>query len=341
MSLLEVDNLRVRIDAPAGAIHAVEQVSFRLEEGETLALVGESGSGKSVTCLAILGLTPPRGVIETGEVWLDGVNLLALSPLELERMRGDRISLVFQDALAALDPLMPIGLQMSEVLEVHRGLARREALKRCAEALGELGIAEPEARLESYPHELSGGQRQRALIAMALLCEPRVLLADEPTSSLDVTLQAQVVHLLRRRQHEHGTAIVFVTHDLGLTAGFADRVHVMYAGRIVETATTTELFEMPLHPYTAALLASAPRLDRDPGEPLVSIPGTAPDLSEVIEGCAFRPRCAFAVRRCFTEVPPLAAESRQVENVRLVGGRRAACFETERVREAGGRELTR
>ncbi len=332
MKVLEVRNLRVRFDTPRGPLQAIDEFSLELAAGETVALVGESGSGKSVASQAILGLLPtPPGVIETGEVLLAGENLLAATPKRLREVRGREIAIVFQDPLSALHPLLPIGLQMSEVLEVHEGLTRRDARVRCAKALGEVGLSDPEERLDSYPHELSGGMRQRVLIAMALLCNPKVLIADEPTTALDSTVQVQILDLLRRLQHEHGTAILFVSHDLGLVARVANRVQVIYAGRVVETADAAEVFARPMHPYTLGLLQSVPKLSRSGELRLESIPGAPPDPLKQVRGCAFAPRCSFVQDQCTKLRPPLAALARSVSDVVLVGGRRSACFERERV----------
>jgi oligopeptide transport system ATP-binding protein len=306
VSLLEVRDLSVRFDTHQGSVRAVDGVSFAIEEGETLGLVGESGSGKSVTNLALLGLIPsPPGVIERGEALYDGRDLLRLSRRELRRLRGDELAMIFQDPMTSLNPLLTIGQQLGEVLEVHRRMGRREARRRCAAGLGDVGIPEPERRLDQYPHELSGGMRQRVMIAMALLCDPRVLVADEPTTALDVTIQAQILDLLRDLQRRRGTAIILITHDLGVVAGMSDRVQVMYAGRLVESASTDALFASPEHPYTAGLLASVPRLDGG-ASALHAIPGAPPDLADLPAGCAFGPRCAFRSEACGEAAPPLA-----------------------------------
>ncbi len=342
MALLALEHLRVRFDTPRGRVQALDDVGFELEEGQTLGLVGESGSGKTVTALALLGLLGDNAVVETGEARFEGADLLTLPRRELARLRGRRIALCPQDPLSALNPLMTIGRQLSEVLEVHLGLPRREARRRCAQALSEVGIPEPESRLDLYPHELSGGQRQRALLAMALLCEPRVLLADEPTTALDVTLPAQVLDLLVALQERHGTAILLITHDLGVVARACQRVVVLYAGRVVEEASTDELFRAPLHPYTLGLLASVPRLDTRTDVPLRAIPGSPPDPLEPARGCAFAPRCPFQVRRCLGETPPLApwqpgaGGALSAAHLHFFGGRRAACFESERVVQVPG-----
>ncbi len=335
MSLLEVKHLRVRFDTARGPLQAVDEFSLELEAGETVALVGESGSGKSVASQAILGLVQsPPGVIETGEVLFGGENLLEASRQRLGQVRGREIAMVFQDPHSALHPLLPIGVQLCEVLEVHEGLPRKEAWKRCVRALDEVGLSDPEQRMEAYAHELSGGMRQRVLIAMALLCRPKILIADEPTTALDATVQVQILDLLRRLQRDHGTAILFVSHDLGLVGRVADRVLVMYAGRVIESADAMQVFERPMHPYTLGLLESVPRLSRTSEMKLKSIPGSPPDMTQPIAGCAFAPRCEFVRQRCTLERPPLASLAKSVSQVLLVGGRRSACFERERVGRA-------
>ncbi|HVS09213.1 MAG TPA: ABC transporter ATP-binding protein [Planctomycetota bacterium] len=341
MALLEVDGLRVRFERSAvdgERIRPVDDVSLRLEPGEALGLVGESGSGKSMTALALMGLLPRGAVLEGGSVRLGGRELLALPERELRRLRGDRIAIVFQDPSGALNPYLPVGLQLAEVLEEHRGIARREALRRSARALGEVGIPDPEARLAAYPHELSGGMRQRVAIAMALLCEPEILIADEPTTALDATLQAQVLELFAQARRARGTALLLITHDLGVVARSCDRVSVMYAGRLVETAELREVFARPLHPYTLGLLESAPRLAREGGArpELPSIPGLPPDLARLPAGCAFHPRCSFRIERCGRERPSLQPFMERPRDAaggvrRLDGPRRAACHEKERL----------
>jgi oligopeptide/dipeptide ABC transporter ATP-binding protein len=323
MSLLLVEDLGVCFDTPAGALRALDGVSFEVGPGEVVGLVGESGSGKSLACLALLGLVPRPGRIDRGRALFRGEDLLRLSPARARARRGKEIAMVFQDPGSALNPLLPVGLQLSEVLEVHEGLPRRAARKRAAAALAEVGVSAPEERLASYPHELSGGLRQRVMIAMALLCRPALVLADEPTTALDVTLQAQILELLRELQERHGTAVLFVSHDLGVVAGLAARTYVLYAGRVVEAGPTAELFARPAHPYTAALLASCPRLDGDPRRPLRSIAGQPPDPSAPPSGCAFEPRCTLATAGCATARPSLAALAHEP-------ARAAACFESAR-----------
>lgn len=326
MALLECKDLRVRFETVHGVVRAVDGVSFDLEEGETLGLVGESGSGKSVTNLALMGLVPsPPGVVEAASLTFGGRDLLGLSPKELRRLRGKEIAMVFQDPMTSLNPLLTVGKQLTEVLDVHERITRREARRRAIQGLDDVGIPAPERRLSQYPHELSGGMRQRVMIAMGLLCKPRVLLADEPTTALDVTIQAQILELMKDLQRTSGTAIVLVTHDLGVVAGMSDRVNVMYAGKLVETASAEALFESPRHPYTKGLLGSVPRLDGDPGASLESIPGVPPDLAALPPGCAFAPRCGYRTEHCEREVPGLFG---------VVDGpteRRSACFESGRL----------
>ncbi|MCC7381138.1 MAG: ABC transporter ATP-binding protein [Deltaproteobacteria bacterium] len=321
-AVLRVRGLRTQFETERGLVKAVDGVSLDLRAGETLALVGESGSGKSMTALSILGLVPAPGVIAAGEVWLEGQDLRKLDEASLRRVRGDQIAIVFQDPLSALNPFLTIERQLTEVLEVHRGMFRREARRQAAEMLARVGLSDPEVRLEQYPHQLSGGMRQRVMIAMALLLQPKVLIADEPTTALDVTIQAQILELLRSEAHRAGMSVLLITHDLGVVAGMADRVLVMYAGRIVEEAPIEPLFAEPLHPYTRGLLASVPRLDV-PGERTRPIPGAPPDLARLPPGCPFRPRCDRAFDRCSAD-PAL---------IDVAPARRAACFDLERKRE--------
>jgi oligopeptide transport system ATP-binding protein len=308
MPALEVENLSVRFETHHGTVQAVRDVSFSLEEGETLGIVGESGSGKSVTSLAIMGLLPsPPAVVDARAVRLGDQDLLGLGKRALRKLRGKRLAMIFQDPMTSLNPLLTVGLQLGEVLANHEGLRGRKARERCARALGEVGIPNPEARLEAYPHELSGGMRQRVMIAMGLLCNPDVLIADEPTTALDVTIQAQILELMRGLQERHGMAIILITHDLGVVAGMSDRIQVMYAGRVVEKADTVPLFGNPRHPYTRGLLRSVPRMGAAVTERLESIDGQPPDLSDLPAGCAFAPRCELAGPECLREVPPLEA----------------------------------
>jgi oligopeptide/dipeptide ABC transporter ATP-binding protein len=337
MNALEVRGLRVHFETEAGRALVIGDTSFALPVGETLALVGESGAGKTVTALAAMGLLPPYAVIETGEILLGGRNLLELSPRELRKVRGREMAMIFQDPMTSLNPLLTVGQQLVEVLRIHERVSGREARARCAAALGEVGLAEPEDKLETYPHELSGGMRQRVMIAMALLCRPKVLIADEPTTALDVTVQAQILDLMRSLQEQHGTAILMISHDLGVVAGMAHQVAVMYAGGLVETGHTEDVFQHPHHPYTFGLLRAVPTPATPTDEPLPTILGQPPDPTEVWAGCPFQPRCPFRVDRCAGERPPLeaprVAENSSLRAARMlfVGGRRAACFEKERV----------
>jgi oligopeptide transport system ATP-binding protein len=304
--LLSVRDLCVSFKTDDGLVEAVRGVSFDLMRGETLGIVGESGSGKSVTNLALMGLIPrPPGVIGGGTAMLEGKDLLTMSTSELMSIRGRRIGMIFQDPMTALNPLMTVGQQLTEVTRRHLGLSATEADRRAAEMLEMVGISSPGARLRDYPHQFSGGMRQRVMIAMALSCEPDVLIADEPTTALDVTIQAQILELLADLQKRRGTSIILITHDLGVVAGVCDRVMVMYAGRVVERADVRPLFAQPRHPYTLGLLRSLPRLDRDHSQQLDAIAGQPPDMTRVPPGCSFRPRCPLAVEKCATDDPPL------------------------------------
>jgi peptide/nickel transport system ATP-binding protein len=309
--LLAVEGLRTIFDTRQGTFNAVDGVSFSIARGETLAIVGESGCGKTVTALSLMRLVPdPPGRIASGRVVLDGVDLLALSEQEMERLRGKDISMIFQEPMTSLNPVMTIGKQIAEVLLLHERLGRAAAHRKAIEMLRMVRIPEPQQRANEYPHQLSGGMRQRAMIAMALACNPKVLIADEPTTALDVTIQAQILELILELQQKLATAVVLITHDLGVVAETAQRVIVMYAGRKVEEAPVDELFARPLHPYTRGLLASIPRLalmrgERDrPQERLLEIPGMVPSPLELPVGCAFAPRCAFAEDRCRRQYPP-------------------------------------
>ncbi|SDC40634.1 peptide/nickel transport system ATP-binding protein [Geodermatophilus telluris] len=303
LPVLEVDELTVtfrrRGEQPT---RAVDGVSFAVAPGETVGLVGESGCGKSVTSLAVMGLLARRGVEVGGSVRLDGRELVGAPDRTLRELRGADMAMVFQDPLSSLNPTVPIGTQVTEVLLEHRDLSRKEATAQATDLLDRVGIPDPARRLKEYPHQLSGGMRQRALIAMALACRPRLLIADEPTTALDVTIQAQILELLRELVVDSGTALVMITHDLGVVAGLCDRVHVMYSGRIIESADRHELFARPRQPYTGGLLASVPRLDGARGAPLHPIRGSARDVIPWAEGCAFAPRCDHAQDDCLTEV---------------------------------------
>jgi oligopeptide transport system ATP-binding protein len=301
--VLEVRDLSVRFTTNDGPVYAVNDVGFELGRGQTLGIVGESGSGKSQTMLAMMGLLARNGTA-TGQVLHHGRNLLGLSSAELNAVRGDRIAMIFQDPMTSLNPYLTVERQMTEVLELHRGLGRREARARAIRALDDVKIPDAKRRIDFYPHEFSGGMRQRVMIAMALLCEPEVLIADEPTTALDATVQAQIVQLLRELQREHGTAIVMITHDLGVVAGLCDDVLVMYGGRVMEHASADDIFHRPSHPYTRGLLAALPRLDAG-AEALRSIPGNPPNMNALPPGCPFSARCRFVEDRCVATMPLL------------------------------------
>jgi oligopeptide transport system ATP-binding protein len=304
MALLEVDGLKTQFFTQDGVVKAVDGVSFYVNEGETLGIVGESGCGKSVSVLSVMRLIPqPPGKIVGGEVIFDGENLLKMSDNQIRRVRGNKIAMIFQDPMTSLNPVLTIGRQINEALELHMGMNKEEASKRSAELLSMVGIPEAANRLSDYPHQFSGGMRQRAMIAMALACNPRLLIADEPTTALDVTIQAQIVELVKRLRDEIGMAIIWITHDLGVVAGLADRMMVMYAGHAVEEAPVREVYGNPRHPYTLGLLGSLPRLDEVREERLTSIEGLPPDLIALPPGCPFEPRCEFAVDKC-REVRP-------------------------------------
>jgi oligopeptide/dipeptide ABC transporter ATP-binding protein len=318
--LLEVADLRTQFASEEGVIRAVNGVSFTVDEGSVLGIVGESGCGKSVTALSIMRLIDPPGRVTSGKVLFndDGSerDLLTLSRAELEDVFGNRISMIFQDPMTSLNPVLTVGYQIMEPLRVHRRLSRREAREETARLLRRVGISGARERLDDYPHQFSGGMRQRVMIAMAVACRPRLLIADEPTTALDVTIQAQILNLLRELKRELGTSVVIITHDLGVIAQLADRVAIMYAGRIVENAPVAEIFDAPRHPYTRALVASIPRLN-EWHERLPTIEGAPPHLRDERGGCAFEPRCASRVARCAHERPPL---------VELSAGHAGACW---------------
>jgi oligopeptide/dipeptide ABC transporter ATP-binding protein len=302
-ALLEVTGLRVSFPGARGAVYPVDGVSFSLARGETLALVGESGSGKTLSGLALLRLVPAPGRIDPGSsILLEGRDLLSLTPEPLRQVRGRKIAMVFQDPMSSLNPVLTVGAQITEAIQAHLAVSNREARGRAEGLLGEVGIADPGRRLRSYPHQLSGGMRQRVMIAIALSAEPELLIADEPTSALDVTVQAQILEVLDRLRAARGMAVLLITHDLGIVAGRADRVAVMYAGRIVEQAETGQLFSAPAHPYTRGLFASMPRLTGPRRRPM-PIPGTVPSPAAWPTGCRFRPRCPQAMERCIDEPP--------------------------------------
>jgi peptide/nickel transport system ATP-binding protein len=312
---LSVKGLEVTFSTDAGSVTAVDEIDFELSPGETVALVGESGCGKTVTALALLGLVPAPGRVSAGQVFYDGSDLTSLSEDALDRLRGDRIAMIFQEPMTALNPVYTVGDQIAEVLIVHRQASRAAAWSGAITLLAKVGLPDAEARARAYPHQLSGGMRQRAVIAMALACRPDVLIADEPTTALDVTVQAQILDLVMAAQKEMGMAVLFISHDLAVVSEIADRVLVMYAGRIVEEATAADLFAAPRHPYTRGLIDTVP----DPGRHrrrLEAIPGTVPDLASLPQGCRFVTRCALAVAECHAEDPPLRVGS---------DGRRVSC----------------
>jgi oligopeptide transport system ATP-binding protein len=302
--ILEIKDLKVSFHTYAGEVQAVRGVDFHLEKGETIAIVGESGSGKSVTSKAIMGLIPtPPGEVKSGEIMFEDKDILSLTEKELEKIRGSEISMIFQDPMTALNPTMTVGKQIIEGLIKHKKISKTEAKNKAIELLKLVGIPNPESRVKQYPHQFSGGMRQRVVIAIALACEPKVLIADEPTTALDVTIQAQILDLMKEIQRKTGTAIVIITHDLGVVANVADRVVVMYGGKIVETGTVDEIFYEPRHPYTWGLLGSMPSMNSK--AELIAIPGTPPDLSNPPKGDAFAPRNPYAMKIDFEQEPPM------------------------------------
>jgi oligopeptide/dipeptide ABC transporter ATP-binding protein len=320
--LLEVQGLKTSFYTPEGVVKAVNDVSFGVGHGETVGLVGESGSGKSVCVLSIMGLVSQPGMVEGGRVLLDGRDLLKLDDEELRRVRGCRIAMIFQEPMTSLNPVLTVERQMTEAMETHLGVGHRQALERAVELLDKVGIADAERRIKDYPHMFSGGMRQRVMIAMALSCEPALIIADEATSAVDVTIQAQILELLKDLTAESHTALMIITHNMGVVARYADRVAIMYAGKIVEQGPTSDIFSRPTHPYTLGLLHSVARIDRPRRAKLDSIEGQPPDLANLPPGCAFRERCGFAVERCGRESPQLA----EVE-----AGHQAACWESATV----------
>ena len=317
--LLEVKELHTEFRTGAGLVRAVDGVSYTVHPGETVAIVGESGSGKSVGAMSILRLIPdPPGRITQGEILFAGRDLLGLSADEMREVRGSEIGMIFQKPMTSLNPVLTIGRQITETLQQHRGADRATADRRAVELLNLVGIADPERRLRQYPHQLSGGMRQRIMIAIALTCEPRLIIADEPTTALDVTIQAQILELIAELTRRLNVALIIITHNLGVVARYAKRVNVMYAGRLVESGPATEVYHDPRHPYTMALLRSVPRLDRPRQARLDPVDGQPPDLTRLDGGCAFRPRCRFAVEACGESRPPLEATG--------AAGHLSACF---------------
>ena len=302
--LLEVDDLSVKFSTPEGDVTAVNGLSFSLERGQTFGIVGESGSGKSQSMLALMGLLAANGRA-AGRARFNGEDLLAMPAPALNRIRGDRIAMIFQDPMTSLNPYLTVERQMTEVLELHKGMTRRSALQLAISTLDAVRIPDAARRIRMYPHEFSGGMRQRIMIAMALLCEPDLLIADEPTTALDVTVQEQIIGLLRDLQRDFGTAILLITHDLGVVAGLCDRVMVMYGGRTMELGSAESIFYRPTHPYTVGLLAAVPRLDQIDGEALLAIPGTPPDMARLAPGCPFAERCPLVLPHCAGTLPAL------------------------------------
>ena len=324
-TLLQVRNLTTQFFTSSGTVRAVDNVTFHVDEGETVAVVGESGCGKSVSALSILRLVPwPPGKIVGGSINFMDQNLLEMGDEDIRRVRGREISMVFQEPMTSLNPVLSIGLQLTETMQHHLGLSSAQALKRAAELLEMVGIAEPKRRLAQFPHHLSGGMRQRVMIAVALSCEPKLIIADEPTTALDVTIQAQILELMKDLTKRLGVALVVITHNLGVVARYADRVNVMYAGKIIEMGSAQQIYHQPHHPYTLGLLASVPRMDQPRGTRLIPIDGQPPDLTRLDGGCAFRPRCRFAVDRCAQEFPPL-------ENID--SGHVSACWRVKEINE--------
>jgi oligopeptide/dipeptide ABC transporter ATP-binding protein len=329
-ALLSVENLVTQFSTSSGLVRAVDGVSWDVQEGETVALVGESGCGKSVTALSIMRLvSEPAGRIVSGRIMFKGRNLLDLSEEEMRKVRGREIGMIFQEPMTSLNPVLTIGRQLTEGLEIHLGLTPARARTRSIELLGLVGIPDAARRLKQYPHQFSGGMRQRMMIAMALACDPPLILADEPTTALDVTIQAQILELMKDLSRRLGVAMLIITHNLGVVARYADRVNVMYAGRIIERATARELYGSPRHPYTHGLLRSVPRLDEPRRERLAPIEGQPPDLTRLPRGCAFFPRCRWRVERCESEAPPL----RPIET----DGHITACWQAEQLAEAVAR----
>jgi oligopeptide transport system ATP-binding protein len=325
-TLLRIEDLQTRFYTQDGVVDAVNGISYDMTRGETLGVVGESGCGKSVHALSIMRLIPdPPGKIVSGEVWFNGRDLMQVTEEEIRHVRGKEIAMVFQDPMSSLNPAYSVGFQIEEALMIHLDLNREAANKRAAELLDLVGIPDASERLDDFPHQFSGGMRQRAMIAMALSCDPELLIADEPTTALDVTIQAQIVDLVKRLQAELGMAVMWITHDLGVVADLARTINVMYAGFVVERGTVRDVYHHPRHPYTVGLLGSLPRLDEPPGTLLVSIPGLPPDLLNLPSGCPFEPRCPFAVGRCHDENPALDAADSPQHTV--------ACWEWQRVAE--------
>jgi len=308
--LLDVKDLKTYFLTDGGLVKAVDGVSFDLYEGETLGLVGESGCGKSVSALSILRLIPyPPGKIVSGEIQFDGKNILEISEAEMRQIRGNEIAMIFQEPMTSLNPVLTIGRQVAEPLEIHKKVKKQEALQQAVALLEKVQIPEAGIRVRAYPHQFSGGMRQRAMISMGMACDPKLMIADEPTTALDVTVQAQLLGLLKNLTKDFGMSLIIITHNLGVVARYADRVNVMYAGRIVEKGTADDIYDNPQHPYTIGLMKSVPQLDQDVKKKLVPIEGQPPDLSNLPPGCAFHPRCTYATDKCREEIPELESIS--------------------------------
>lgn len=314
--LLRVDHLQTVFRTDSGEVTSVEDVSFSIKQGETVALVGESGSGKSVTALSIMSLLGKTGWVKSGTIEFDGRNLLTASPNQIRQMRGKDISIVFQEPMTSLNPVFTVGNQLIEGVRLHLKWSKKKAWLHAIEMLKKVGISRPESVMHEYPHALSGGMRQRVMIAIAMACQPQLLIADEPTTALDVTIQAQILNLLKKTRSENGLAMLLITHDLGIVAEMADRVLVMYAGQVVEEADVHTLFERPSHPYTKGLMESIPRLDHDPDQRLFAIPGTVPSLTTMPKGCRFHNRCPWVTDECRTEQPKLVPIDGSAHQVR-------------------------
>src|SRR6478609_9054321 len=307
MPLLEVNDLKTYFRTDDGVVRAVDGVSFSVDKGQTLGIVGESGSGKSVTCLTIMGLNPKRTAMSSGTALWKDEDLLTASPRRLREIRGNEIAMIFQDPMTSLNPVHKIGDQLAEVMRLHEDVSKKQARNRALELLKAVGIPRPAMRLDDYPHQFSGGMRQRVMIAIALACSPKLIIADEPTTALDVTIQAQILELMKSLSQKLGAAQIIITHNLGVVARYASRVNVMYAGRIVEAGPADAIYHNPRHPYTIALLRSVPRLDQPRRARLDPVDGQPPDLTRLDGGCAFRPRCRFAIDKCAASYPPLTS----------------------------------
>lgn len=319
MALLEIKDLQTQFFTSAGTVKAVDGVAYSVENGETVAVVGESGSGKSVTAMSIMRLIPwPPGKIVGGSIEFDGKDLLSLTEEQMRNIRGRDIGMIFQEPMTSLNPVLTIGMQLTEPMIAHLNMSEEDAMVKAEKLLALVGISEPKRRLTQYPHHLSGGMRQRVVIAMALACDPKLIIADEPTTALDVTIQAQILELMKNLTRELGVAMIIITHNLGVVARYADRVNVMYAGRIIESGTASDIYHNPKHPYTLALLKSVPRMDRQRTEKLDPVDGQPPDLTKLDDGCSFRPRCRFATPDCAKSFPALEE---------VAPGHTSACFQ--------------